>query len=78
MARALKDGEKVVGRTCHYVRSDGHVVPAVITALGAGDAVNITVFPRARAIPETYTDAPLMVNQDDVSCWYAGSRRRYD
>ena len=51
----------------------GHAKPAIVTALGAGDQVDVRIGHHG----ETYADADLMVNSDDVSVWYPGSRRQY-
>ena len=45
--------------------------PAVITALGAGDLVDLRVGHHA----ETYTDIDLLADPDDVDVWYRSSRR---
>ena len=69
----LKPGEKEVNRTCVYVDSTGRLRPGVITALGAGDLVDLRVGHHG----ETYSAVPLMVNSDDVSVWYYATRRRF-
>lgn len=70
---ALNPGEKVVNRTCIYVTASGKLRPAIITALGAGDLVDLRVGHHS----ETYTNAALMVNTDDLSVWYYATRRRF-
>ncbi len=69
----LKAGEKVVDRNVVFVTSGGRVRPAVITSLGTGDQVDLRVGHHS----ETYADANLMVNSDDVNVWYYVTRRRY-
>jgi hypothetical protein len=62
-----------VNRTVTYVNAAGKLRPAIVTALGAGDQVSVRVGHHS----ETYVDADLMTNSDDVSVWYPGSRRKY-
>ncbi len=45
--------------------------PAVITALGAGDLVDLRVGHHT----ETYDDVDLLADPDDVDVWYRSSRR---
>lgn len=62
-----------VNRTVTYVNAAGKLKPAIVTALGAADAVDVRIGHHS----ETYADAPLMTNSDDASVWYPGSRRKY-
>ncbi len=51
--------------------ASGRLRPAVITALGAGDLVDLRVGQHA----ETYTDIDLLADPDDTDVWYRTSRR---
>ena len=51
----------------------GHQKPAIVTALGVSDKVDVRIGHHG----ETYADVDLMVNSDSVSCWYPASRRKY-
>ena len=62
-----------VNRTVTYVTAAGKLKPAIVTAIGVADAVDVRIGHHG----ETYADAPLMVNSDSVSCWYPVSRRKF-
>lgn len=51
----------------------GRLKPAVITALGAGEAVDL----RVGRGGEVYSDVPLMTASTDIDCWYGTSRRHF-
>ncbi len=65
-------GVKVVGKVVHYVRTNGRSVLAQITALGAGDLVDLAVLPSKA---ETFTDIDLLALSSDTDVWYKSSRR---
>lgn len=62
-----------VNRTVTYVNADGKLRPGIVTALGAGNQVNVRVGHHS----ETYADADLMVNVENTEVWYPSSRRKY-
>jgi hypothetical protein len=66
------DGVKIVDKVVHYVRANGRSVLAQITALGAGDLVDLAVLP-SRA--ETFDDVDLLADPGDTDVWYKSSRR---
>jgi hypothetical protein len=68
-----KPGERVVGRTCTYVRADGRYVPALITALTTD--VDLEVYPLDGA--DTYSNVLEMTAPSDTDVWLPGSRYRY-
>ncbi len=70
---ALKLGEKKVNRTVTYVTAAGKLRPAIITALGAGNLVDIRIGRHG----ETYAGVGLMTVYSDVSVWYYATRRRF-
>lgn len=67
------DGVKKVNRNVTYVDAAGKLRPAVITALGAGDAVTL----RIGWSGETHADVALMVAHDNLDVWYGSSRRHF-
>lgn len=68
-----KPGERKVNRTCTYVRADGTLRPAIITALGAGTAVDVRVGHHG----EVYTNVPEQTTRTDTGVWRPGSENRY-
>ncbi len=65
-------GVKVIDKVVHYVRANGRSVLAQITALGAGDLVDLAVLPSRS---ETFTDIDLLATADNTDVWYKSSRR---
>ncbi len=72
-----KDGERVVGRTCTYVRADGRYVPGVITSLGAGDDVDLRVGHHTGDADTDHADVAEMTSPEQTDVWLPGSRHRY-
>ena len=72
MATKPHTGVKKVGRVVHYVRANGRSVLAEITALGAGDLVDLEVLPRKT---ETFLAVDLLALSSDTDVWYKSSRR---
>jgi len=73
MSVAPHSGLKQINRTVTYVDAAGGLRPAIITALGVGDAVDLRVGRHG----ETYANVPLMTATTDLSCWYGTSRRHF-
>lgn len=73
MSVAPHPGLKQINRSVTYVTAAGKQRPAIITALGAGDLVDLRVGHHG----ETYASVPLMTAVTDVSCWYGTSRRHF-
>ena len=73
MPAAPHTGVRQVNRTVIYVRADGNMVPAVITALGAGNLVDLRVGQHG----ETYSDVDHMANRNDTNVWFFGSRAHH-
>ncbi len=65
-------GVKKVGRVVHYVRANGRSVLAEITALGAGNLVDLAVLPSRT---ETFAGIDLLSVSSDTNVWYKSSRR---
>ena len=72
-----KAGERVVGRTCTYVRADGRYVPGVITTLRAGSNVDLRVGHHADDTDTDHADVAEMTSPEQTDVWLPGSRYRY-
>jgi len=72
-----KAGERVIGRTCTYVRADSRYVPAVITALGAGSDVDLRIGHHTGDTSTDHADVAEMTSPEETDVWLPGSRYRY-
>ncbi len=70
-----KAGERVVNRTCTYVRADGRYVPGVITALTTD--VDLRVGHHAGDTDTEHADVAEMTSPEQTDVWLPGSRYRY-
>ncbi len=72
-----KPGERVVNRTCTYVRADGRYVPGVITTLRAGSNVNLRVGHHVDDTDADHANVQEMSSPEQTNRWLPGSRYRY-
>ena len=74
-----KAGERVVNRTCTYVRADGRYVPAIITAIDppASPGVDLRVGHHTGDTDTDHADVAEMTDPSDTDVWLPGSRYRY-
>lgn len=67
-------GTRVVDKVVHYVRANGRSVLARITALGAGNLVDLKVSINTGE-EETFLAVDLLALSSDTNVWYKSSRR---
>ena len=72
-----KPGERVVGRTGTFVRSDGRYVPAIVVALNGGANVDLRVGHHAGDAAADHTNVAEMSSRAQTNRWLPGSRWRY-
>lgn len=70
-------GERVVNRTCTYVRADGRYVPAVVAALNGASNVDLRVGHHAGDAAADHANIAEMATRDQTNVWVPGSRWRY-
>ncbi len=73
----VKPGERVVNRTCTYVRADGRYVPGIITTLRAGTRVDLRVGHHAGDTDVERNNLLEMTSPEETDVWLPGSRYRY-
>lgn len=71
MPVAPHTGVRKVNRTVTYIDAAGRHRPAIITALGAGNLVNLRVGHHG----ETYSNVDHISAVTDTDVWYFGARR---